>query len=375
MPVRTKARTQAGVELRVISTSIAWRTSAVPTREEAAGYQSTRTCLEGCSCTMSGESWISSSGFRADSCGGTLGRVNRVRVTVDDLRRAVETDIRRNWSDVAWGRWLEAAAVLRDQSFRNVVLIKLQMPSATWVDGRPGWQRRGRHVVQGAPGIRIVAATSEVDRSAGPVQGHGVATVWDVSQTDGRSFGVVPACPPDVAFAALREVAVAGGYSVERGPLPSDADGAETADRRRRIVVADDLDVPMAAMSLAHELAHLRMHKGFHGASCRGAVRLEATSAAYLVLSRLRCLPDQSSADLIARTTGVVSRTPPVRLIETLGGRVVAAANRLYDAAERHLPPPHLHPAKPTLLADASEGLRSRTPGHPDPGSDRGPTP
>lgn len=322
-----------------------------------------------------GESWISGSGFWVGGCGATLGQVNRVRVTVDDLRRAVETDIRRNWSDAAWGRWLEAAAVLRDQSFRNVVLIKLQMPSASWVDGRPGWQRRGRHVVRGASGIRIVAATSEVDRSAGPVQGHGVATVWDVSQTVGRPFGVVPARPPHEAFAALREVAIAGGYSVERGPLPSYAGGAETADGRRQIVVADDVDVPMAAVSLAHELAHLRMHKRFHGASCHGVMRLEATSAAYLVLSRLGCLPDQPSADLIARTTGVVSRTPPVRLIETLGGRVVATANRLYDAAERHLPPPHLHSAKPTLLTDVPEASRSRTPGHPDPGSDRGPTP
>ncbi|WP_432887743.1 hypothetical protein ACQPYH_05990 [Kribbella sp. CA-245084] len=301
--------------------------------------------------------------------------MNRVRVTVDDLRRAFETDVRRNWSDVAWARWLEAAAVLRGQSFRNVVLIKLQMPNASWVDARPGWQRRGRHVVRGASGIRIVAASAEVDRSAGPVQGHGVATVWDVSQTDGRPFGLAPVRPPHEVLASLQEVAIASGYSVERGPLPSRADGAETADRRRRIVVADDLDVPMAAVSLAHELAHLRMHKRFRGASCHGVMRLEATSAAYLVLTRLGCLPDQSSADLIARTTGVVSRTPPVRLIETLGGRVVAAANRLHDAVERHLPPPHLHPAKPTLLTDATAGLRSRTPGHPDPGSDRGPTP
>ncbi|NUR97913.1 MAG: hypothetical protein HOV67_21990 [Kribbellaceae bacterium] len=300
--------------------------------------------------------------------------MNRVRVTVDDLRRAAEIDIRRNWSDAAWCRWLEAAAVLRDQSFRNVVLIKLQMPNASWVDGRPGWQRKGRRVVRGASGIRIVAAAAEVDRSAGPVQGHGVATVWDVSQTDGRPFGVAPARSSDDALGALREVAIASGYSVERGTLSSHGGGAETGDGRR-IVVADDLDVPMAAMSLAHELAHLRMHKGFRGASCHGVMRLEATSAAYLVLSRLGCLPDQPAADLIARTTGVVSRTPPVRLVETLGGRVVATANRLYDAAERHLPPPHLRASGPTLLADdATAQLRSGSPGHLDPGSCCGPT-
>src|SRR4051812_43578085 len=104
------------------------------------------------------------------------GAGNRFRVTVDDLRRAVDAEVRRNWSDRQWMRWLDAAAVLRGQSFRNVVLIKLQMPDAVWVDGRPGWQRHGRRIARGASGIRIVASARDVERASGPVQGHGVAT-------------------------------------------------------------------------------------------------------------------------------------------------------------------------------------------------------
>jgi hypothetical protein len=115
---------------------------------------------------------------------------------------------------------------------------------------------------------------------------------------------------------------------------------AETVQRRRRIVVADDLDEPTALMCLAHELAHLRMHKWSRDSRCHGVVRLEAGSVAYLLLARLGCLPDVPSADLVTRPAVVVGRTPPVRLIETLGGRVVATADRLYEAAERYLVPP-----------------------------------
>ncbi|HET6759534.1 MAG TPA: hypothetical protein VFH20_09680, partial [Propionibacteriaceae bacterium] len=263
--------------------------------------------------------------------------MNRVRVTVDDLRRAVEFEVGRNWSDGAWLRWLDAAAVLRDQSFRNVVLIRLQMPGAAWVDGRQGWQRNGRHVMRGASGIRTFAAAVERDRSADPVQGHGVATVWDVSQTDGVPLRTAESVSSQVAFAALEKVASTRGYRVERRqPV---AGKAETGLRRRRIVVPDDLDAPMALMCLAHELAHLRMHKWAGDSGCQGVVRLEAGSVAYVLLARLGCLPDLPSADFVVRPAGVVGRTPPVRLIETLGGRVVATAGRLFDAAEQYLLP------------------------------------
>ncbi|GAA3097034.1 hypothetical protein JOF29_006038 [Kribbella aluminosa] len=281
-------------------------------------------------------------------------------MTVDDLRGAVETDIRRNWSDAAWCRWLDAAAVLRDQSFRNIVLIKLQMPGAEWVDGRQGWQRRGRRIARGASGIRIIAPAPERECSAGPVQGHGVATVWDVSQTDGRPLQLTTGRQAQDVFAALEQVAIAGGYRVDRGRLVSDSGGAETLHRGRRIVVADDLDVPMATMALAHELAHHRMHKRSRESSCHGIARLEASSVAFMLASRLGCLPDQPTTDLIATTAGIVGRTPPVRQVETLGGRVVAAANRLYDAVDRYLSPPQMRPGAPAV---AFPELATHSPG------------
>ncbi|MEV6273389.1 hypothetical protein AB0L64_39905 [Kribbella sp. NPDC051936] len=265
-------------------------------------------------------------------------------MTVADLRRAVDAEVQRSWSDHQWTRWLDAAADLRGQQFRNVVLIKLQMPDAVWVDGRTGWQRQGRRVVRGASGIRIVASGQDVDRHAGPVQGHGVATVWDFAQTEGRIPSWRTAANmrvPDV-YAALTRVAADAGYRVDRGALPDALNGATTDRQKRRVTVSDELEGSVAAMSLAHELAHLRMHKLSRDSGCHGLVRLEAESVAYLTLARFGALPVQQMASAAA----TLGRRPATRLVETLGGRVVAAAGRLIDSTERYLPTPRIsrHP-------------------------------
>lgn len=61
--------------------------------------------------------------------------MNRVKVTVEDLRRVVDVEVARRWSGRQWVNWLDGAATLSDLSFRNVVLVKMQLPGATWVDG------------------------------------------------------------------------------------------------------------------------------------------------------------------------------------------------------------------------------------------------
>ncbi|WP_134001598.1 hypothetical protein [Kribbella sp. VKM Ac-2566] len=230
-------------------------------------------------------------------------------------------------------RWPDAAAVLQGQSFRNVVLIKLQMPDAMCVDSRPGWQRQGRRVARGASGIRIVASARDVDRAAGPVQGHGVATVWDISQTEGGPMPPIGDLRPEHVYVALARVALDAGYRVNRRQLPDESTGAITDRRRRRVIVSDDLDGAVAAMRLAHELAHLRMHKMSPDSGCHGLSKLEAESVAYTTLARFGVLPTHQ----MASAAGTIGRNPPIRLVETLGGRVVAAAGRLIGDTERRL--------------------------------------
>jgi len=263
-------------------------------------------------------------------------------VTVDDLRKAFEAEVGRRWTAGQWVRWLNASSVLQGQTFRNVVLIKLQMPDAVWVGDREAWQRRGRQVVRGQSGIRVVTGERRTDRVVGSVQGHGVGTLWDVSQTDGRpvllpSVDAGAGVTPRRLFEALVSVAGGFGYGVREQELAAEAGGSVTDVRRRRIILDADLDVPSASAALAHEVAHFRMHKLSSGQVCQGLSELEAESVAYTVLARFGCPMDGSSSGRLFAAARIVGRKPSPRLVETLGGRVVSAAGRLINATEQYL--------------------------------------
>ena len=54
-------------------------------------------------------------------------------------------------------QWLVVFGRFHLYSFRNVLLISLQMPAATFVAGCRKWPQLGRHVKQGEKGIAILA--------------------------------------------------------------------------------------------------------------------------------------------------------------------------------------------------------------------------
>lgn len=280
--------------------------------------------------------------------------MNRVRVTVDDLRKAAGAEVRHTWSAEQWLRWLDAAAMLHSQSFRNIVLIKLQMPEASWVAEREVWQRGGWRVGRKQSGIRIIAPARAhpVDLMMGSVQGHGVATVWDVSQTVGPSVPprVVDAgagIAPQGLTAALVQVASDAGFTLSREPLPMHIGESVTNYARRRIVVDQDLDDVSVVARLAHELAHIRMHKPARANSatpCVGLGKVEAESVAYVLLSRFGVPADGASSGALLAAR-MIRKQRAEQVVQTLGGRVVAAAERLMNATEQYLQqPPTGHP-------------------------------
>lgn len=259
--------------------------------------------------------------------------MSRLRVSSDDLRRVFEAEVCGRLSAGRWVRWLDAASVLRDQSFRNVVLIRLQLPEATWVDGPELWQERGRKVARGEAGIRVLAPKATMRSGS---RRHDVATVWDVSQTDGRAVDTTaPSASAVEVMYALAKVAGGLGYGVRWGES-TDGVVSRVDRRRRQIVLSPELDPREAAGRIAHELAHVRMHKLSSSSGCRGVVELEAESVAYAVLARYGCAVDRSTSDRLSAVASVVGSRPPARLIDAMGSRVVTAATRLSLAAERH---------------------------------------
>ncbi|MFC0622436.1 hypothetical protein [Kribbella deserti] len=270
--------------------------------------------------------------------------MNRVRITVDDLRRASDQEIRHTWSGSQWIKWLDAACVLRDPSFRNVVLIKLQMSRATLVADRGTWLRVGRRVPHDESGIRIIKAAepSRLDLVGSSVQGHGVSTVWDVSQTYGPDL-----LPPSAAagagtttlaiYNALVSIADEAGHSFTVNPACHAVEPTSSSDDRGRIASREDAGTTLAAAMVAHELAHVRMHKRTRDRTCRGLAQLEANSVAYLLLAHFGRAVDVSPSLSLAAAAARFGKKHPERAIQMLGGRVLFTARRLIDATERHL--------------------------------------
>ncbi len=184
-------------------------------------------------------------------------------------------------------------------SARNVALIYAQRPDATRVAGYRTWQALGRQVRTGERGIRILApyrrilAEGEEQRDADDrgalVTGFGVATVFDLAQTEGAPLDEAPA--PHLLAGASDAAAwlwdrLAAFLAAEGLALIREETGRANgyyAPSRRRVAVHACLSGDQATKTLAHECAH-------HVAGARAGVNSAdaetiAEGAAFVVLA------------------------------------------------------------------------------------------
>lgn len=226
----------------------------------------------------------------------------RLAAVLAILERGVEAML----SSDGFAAYLRAMARFPEYSARNVALIYAQRPDAVRVMGYRAWQALGRQVRKGARGIRILAphrrtigtmegeGSESGDQRATAITGFGVATVFDIAQTDGEPLPT-PTAPEllagDSPVAAWLWDRLAAFLANEAVPL----------DRRplaqgygvyfpviRRVAIHSELDGDQAAKTLAHECAHhiaLTRAVGQHGAS-RADAETIAEGAAFAVLAR-----------------------------------------------------------------------------------------
>ena len=231
---------------------------------------------------------------------------------VDEVHKLVTSD--------GWRAWLQTAARFHQYSFLNTLLIHAQRPDATHVAGYRVWQSLGRQVHKGQRGIRILARIvrrtelgqeqgetmpSDPPARSGParrVVGFRATYVWDVAQTSGKPLAAPPQsvtavtghAPPGLWDSLAAEVARAG-FRLRNASLPGGMDGL--TDFGARVVTIDSgADDAHCVVTLAHELAHVRLHDPLAGGAdatrtpdrvvtgrCRGDQEVEAESVAYLV--------------------------------------------------------------------------------------------
>lgn len=275
-----------------------------------------------------------------------MNRSDRLVEIHDRLAGAVEAMV----SGADWQRLLEVASRFHAYSPNNVWLILSQRPEGTRVAGFATWRSMGRHVRKGEKGIAILApmvakrrpaeadesgtieSEDEGDRRGRVLRGFRIVFVFDQTQTDGEPLPEVerPALldgdAPAALWEALAAQVAAAGFDLSRG----DCGGANgvTDFSARTVRVRDDVAPAQAAKTLAHELAHVRLHDGGTNAlGCRGRGEVEAESVAYLVCSAAGLASDGYSFPYVAHWSG-----GDVAEVRKAAERAIGCARSILDA-------------------------------------------
>ncbi|MFF2267411.1 ImmA/IrrE family metallo-endopeptidase [Cellulosimicrobium cellulans] len=276
-----------------------------------------------------------------------------------------------------WKRALQFAARFRARSFRNALLILAQheaafqagrvpRPVPSYVAGYKQWLSLGRQVERGQAGYMIFAPLTgrfasstpqdldswrrlgkfekprpgEVARSR--MVGAKTAYVWDVSLTRGDPIPERPAVPPLAGVApsglwdGLAALTEAEGFAVQRVPDAAAIGGADgrTHYEARTVSVREDLSAAEQAVTLAHELAHVRLH----GANTRDATdhrgirEVEAESVAMMVAAAHDMQATRPSALYVAEWANSVEDKRPEEVVQETGERVRRAVASILDA-------------------------------------------
>ncbi|MGH9252893.1 MAG: hypothetical protein ACRD0W_25790, partial [Acidimicrobiales bacterium] len=234
---------------------------------------------------------------------------------------------------------------------------------------------------------QVAAMPSDAPVPSRPVRkvvGYRPTYVWDVAQTSGETLAV----PPQRAAAVLGQApaglwdALAGeiaraGFRLRVEALPAAMDGL-TDFVARMVTIDPGADAAHRVVTLAHELAHVRLHDPFVGGTdaalttdqvatgnCRDDQEVEAESVAYLVAT----VHGIDTADYsFGYLAGWASSKGDdvVGVTQAVGSRVVRAAHDILDrisaggaANDSSRPARHPVPAK-TMSLDSRGGARRR---------------
>lgn len=171
---------------------------------------------------------------------------------------------------------VRALAGFSGYSLSNVLLIRMQRPSATVVASQTMWARVGRAVIQGEKPISIVCPIPRT----GTRPAFTVGETWDVLQTRGEPIPMPSAAVEvrDADFSMVTQVeqAISRRWPVQTFTPPAGRHGLRGFADAAGIHVADDLDFHQHVRVVLHEGAHLALGHVADGAAGRASRELEA---------------------------------------------------------------------------------------------------
>jgi Predicted Zn peptidase len=298
---------------------------------------------------------------------------------LDELHVKLTDAVEHLVSGDDWRRALEFAARFRSRSFGNTLLIwsqhrdayevgRVPDPEPTYVAGYKQWQALGRQVAKGQVGYQILApvtgrfATStpqdseswrRLGRFEKPKPGEVVrsrmvgakpAYVWDVSQTTGDPIPERPTPQllegeaPAGLWNGMAALAEAEGYRVLRVEHEGLIHGANglTDYAARTVAVRTNMDDAAQVKTLAHELAHVKLHGPDNpdATGHRGIGEVEAESVALMIGAAHGMDTAAYTIPYVSGWAGTVKDKDPAEVVQATGERVRKAAGTILDALD-----------------------------------------
>jgi len=305
-----------------------------------------------------------------------------------------------------WKRALTFAARFRSRSFNNSLLVLVQHqanfeagrvpePMPSFVAGYRRWQTLGRQVAKGQPGYQIFAPVTGRFATANPQDpsswrrlgrgetpkpgeiartrmiGARPAYVWDVSQTTGDPIPQQPGPvlltgqAPAGLWNGLAGLIEAEGFTVMTVTDAGVIGGANglTDYQARTVAVRADMDDAARVKTLAHELAHVRLHgpENPEASRHRGIGEVEAESVALMIGAAHGMDTSIYTIPYVAGWASTVKDRDPVEVVKTTAEKVrntaVAILERLDTAQVGDGTPPEITRTTPDIARTTRVGI------------------
>ena len=206
-----------------------------------------------------------------------------------EITKQLEEGVKELFTSERYAEYLKTMSKFYNYSFNNTVLIALQRPEATLVAGYSAWQKNfHRQVKRGEKGIQIIAPSQrkekEVVEKFDPetnepilrpdgqpetevvehvVSDFRVVRVFDISQTYGEPLTelAIPDLTGQVQnfplfLQAVRELSP---VPIRFGETEGEAKGYYS-NKKKEIVVKEDMSESQTIKTLIHEIAHAKLH-------------------------------------------------------------------------------------------------------------------
>jgi len=216
-------------------------------------------------------------------------------------------------------KYLDVMSRFPSYSFNNQMLIWLQSPDSTRVQGFHAWKKLKRTVKKGEKGIGIIApmvyrkdkeasnSASNSEKSGNSpesdeksIRGFKVVHVFDVSQTEGEPLPEFARVTGDAGdnIAGIEALIRSQGISLTYGEIPS---GALGLSKKGEIIIQPDQEPAETLMVLIHEYAHERLHQQSQRRqeTTKTIRETEAEAVAHVVGQALGLQSLEQSADYI----------------------------------------------------------------------------